>query len=391
MLKRENLIIIPLLVLYPSILFNFIAPYHQVLAMAFLGLFIFLNKCRVTVPLVAYVGFLISIIFQIAHFLYTDLSGMNEAVSALLRTVFIFVILVAYFNADKLYIIRVITAIIVFILLGNAVSFFAVLMLDISPIFELPLHDGRVAGLYIASFSAVDMQFSGFRFLRGSGVFDEPGAFGFVTFLLMVINYKYFRNVRLVITMYLLGVFTFSIAFIILSTIYIALTMPIRSSFRYIIIIILIGVTLISFIPEDRLDIVYHYSVGRIASLYAETGQQLSSSNTRAHVVAVARELIEVSPWLGVGETVAYQYSKFFSTASLVSYVAIYGILGYIFYSMPMWLVMTQQLSQVKISYADLLSILLILMLFIQRPYWDLPLNYILLFATVQSISNKEK
>ncbi|WP_430462884.1 hypothetical protein ACQUQU_08895 [Thalassolituus sp. LLYu03] len=389
MLKRESLILIPLLVLYPSIIFNFIAPYHQVLAIASLILFVFLRKCRVELPLVAYVAFATSICFQVLHFIYTDYLGFDKVLSAILRTAFIFVLLICYLNSDKLFILKTITVLLVFLLIGNALSFFVVLMLDMNPLMELQLHDGRTAGLYLGSFSAVNMQFSGFRFLRGAGIFDEPGAFGFVTFLLMIINYKYFGNIKIVFLMYVLGFFTFSIAFIILSTIYVVAVIPFKRSFSLMIPIILLGVMLLSLVPGEKLDIVYHYSVGRISSLYSDSESGVSSSNTRGHVVAVSNAIIADAPLFGVGEYAAYQYSSFFSTASVVSYVAMYGLVGYLLYSMPLWLLLLQQVSQVRLRHDDALTIVLVGLLFSQRPYWDLPLNYILLLAVVQAIKSK--
>ena len=389
-LRKEYLLVFSLLLVYPSILYNFLAPYHQLVVSLFVAGCLVANGFRMPKQVIIYLAFLMSATFQVFHLTYVDFNGIDIVFSSLLRLIFLFLLFAAYIYADEKFILKSISYVILVVLLCNTLSFLAVLAFDMSPFFSITLHDGRVAGFYIGSFSAVDMQFSEFRFLRGAGIFDEPGALGFVSFLLMVINYQYFRNLNFVIALYLLGVFSFSIAFIILGALYIILILPVRDSIRLAFPILVILSLLITILPQDKLDIIYHYSFGRIGALFDHSGDLVSSANSRAHVISVSTSMIQDNPWLGVGESLAYEISEYFSTASLVSYVAIFGVLGSVFYFMPFWVLSCREILQSSISIIDILTILLVLLLFFQRPYWDLPLNFILLYAVAKGFSLKK-
>ncbi|MEZ8727027.1 hypothetical protein AB6D59_11670 [Vibrio cyclitrophicus] len=283
--------------------------------------------------------------------------------------------------------------IVLLILFFNALSFFLVIVFDLEPIFSLTLHDGRELKMYFFSFSLAILDFGSFSFLRGGGWFDEPGSLGFIAFLAMVICGIFERRANAFrIAIMILGWFSFSLAFFLVSIVYYLATLKFN---RKLIVVSFVGLSLVSLaisnLKEEHQDAIYSYTVGRLVNFNATNDEGRKTGDTRYHINKVAFELIERSPTIGVGERYALDYSKDFGNASIISSLAIYGIVGFVFFSAPFlffyiktWLVVFRRKELTR-----MLALVLIGLMFYQRPYWELPLNYVMLLLSFYVLSER--
>jgi hypothetical protein len=382
----------PILTLYPSILFNLIAPYHQILSLLLIGAILTLSYTKLYISKSMLCAFLLSAGYIIVHALMLDMETAKTSMSALLRVLFILAIYIAYQQLNKKQIIHSLINIIIIILFFNMLSFFFVLLFGLSPIYELTLHNGHTASLYFFSFSVVDMSFGSFRFLRGGGIFDEPGSLGFIAFLALVVNGIYNGEAKKSILICLLALFSFSMAFIILAVLYSFINVKLRKkTIPYTLGFMVLFSGLLASLPSDKLDIFHAYTIGRVLNFNSGDDSGAKSGNTRHHINKVSMELIEKAPFFGVGEKYALAYSNLFGTASIFAYIAIYGGIGYLLYIAPIIVMIfkigTQSISQLRSLY--LLS--LCFLLFYQRPYWDLPLNFILMLMVFEGLNGKQR
>ena len=352
---------------------------------------VLLSRKDKPLSLIIIFSFLLSCFFIFIHALLLGAETINTSFATLLRVAYLLGIYVFYQYMDKEKTVKFVVNIVVIILFCNTVSFFLVLVLDMQPLYELTLHNGHIARLYFLSFSVVDMNFGSFRFLRGGGIFDEPGALGFVSFLALLINGVYKGSPQKSIVIVVLGLFSFSMAFIILSFLYCLINLKIsRKILLYAATVIIVGGLLLKMLPPEKLEIIYGYTVGRVVNLNSVSGSQPQSSNTRSHINNVSMKLIVESPIFGVGEKFALEYSKYFGTASIFSYFAIYGILGYLFYALPLIVIIFKNCSVALMKLKKLYILLLFSLLFYQRPYWDLPLNFILILMLFEGMGAKK-
>jgi len=81
--------------------------------------------------------------------------------------------------------------------------------------------------------------------IRPSGYYDEPGSFAYVVMLLLLLNRKFFKNIKWEYALLVLPLVTTSLAHIVTATLFLIIYYTNIKSIRYIIIIISISAVLL--------------------------------------------------------------------------------------------------------------------------------------------------
>lgn len=86
------------------------------------------------------------------------------------------------------------------------------------PLFKIPNPDGRLNSFYLSTFSNLQVG----RFIRASGLYDEPGALSFFICITCLLRLYRNKNYKKTVFLMLLGMITLSVAHIIITSIVIA-------------------------------------------------------------------------------------------------------------------------------------------------------------------------
>jgi hypothetical protein len=225
----------------------------------------------------------------------------------------------------------------------SVIVFFLCLIFNTPFYKEYVLIDGRRAYNFIFGFTNVLIDLGYTKIIRPSGFFDEPGSLAFYLIIAILINDLSTNNKWIRQICIFSGIFTLSIAFYIAlflySILYLNLSLLKKIGIGSIIILpLLIG--FITNLDDEKKDILYAYSIGRVETLFERDGNSLSSTrgDNRTELVDLAAGAIMDSPIVGQG--ISYRENKnsklygMFMGANLLGIFGIHGIFGGLIFSL---------------------------------------------------------
>ncbi len=212
--------------------------------------------------------------------------------------------------------------------------------------------------------------------IRPSSYYDEPGSFAFVVMFLLLINRKYFKNMRWEYALLLLPLITTSLAHfftIIVFVLLFYLNKKNRVKFFALSLCFFLLATAVNYgaLGEDTGKYFKRKSIDRIESLIA--GEDLS----RQGGLDLGPLIFKEYSWGYPKELVSANYPGFVNE-TIWGPIIYYGILGIPFYFLPFILIFVKSLRTK--NHIDLAALVLVLINFIQRPYYMYPLFIVLIY-----------
>jgi len=373
------------ILIYPSMLFVLVDPFHKayVLFVCFISIFIIVNN-----KVSNYKFFLISLLsllYLIAYPFLNSEVGDGDSLTIIFRWVSILVLLLLISTTDLERQAKIFVNIILLIVILNGISTILVLFFNLDGI-PFSDHNGRELSYYIGTLSAVRIPFSNYLIIKGAGIFDEPGALAYFSFMAVIINHmgsSFSKRKEFLLIFF--GLLTFSLAFLILIVIYV-ITVKLRSIIRLKFIVPLLILTGVFFssltLDSEITDNIYKLTIGRLLS--DDTNDEgRSITNTRAHINNISLYFFSENPILGYGVNHALSSSNDYGSASIIATLGGRGIVGTFLILLPLlyavvipFLIMIEKRVNIFVFYELSVLIFLVLICFSQRPFISMPLNF---------------
>jgi len=305
------------------------------------------------------------IILQIIYYVYIsfyhdDYSNLNLCVQLVS-----FFIIITYINAFvgfktfvKSYInITLVTAI------GGVLIFLIHAFIGVKPLFSVDYSASGTSYFLWLTTTNVYYDVTGIRFIRYSGFFDEPGAFGLYSFFAIVLNKIYFKNAKKELWLILLTMFTLSLAFYISMVLYFLFFYVNKSNLKYIVFLFLgistMYIYLSSNLEDETTKMIYDSTFKRF-----EINDSGLAENNRSDLSDNDKKVFFKYPLLGSGTT-----KEKISGSNLYSILASYGIFGSLFYyAFLLYFIFQITLMSFKHFLFYLKILILILLNFYSRP-----------------------
>lgn len=212
--------------------------------------------------------------------------------------------------------------------------------------------------------------------IRPASYYDEPGSFAYVVMFLLLINRKYFKNMRWEYALLILPLITTSLAHFFTIIFFVLLfyfnkknrvkLIAVFSVFLLLAIAVNYGV-----FGEDTSKYFKRKSIGRIESVIA--GEDLS----RQGGLDLGPVIFNKHSWGYPVELVSVNYPGFVNE-TIWGPIIYYGIIGIPFYFLPFIFIFIKSLK--TRNYTDLMALVLVLINLMQRPYYMYPLFIILIY-----------
>jgi len=313
-------------------------PAKALITFSFLILFliaiIFIEKIKVNSTMS--IIFLIQLVMVlILYFLHSDSSYINLFLQ-LSITLIIYIILNNYINQDVF-----VTRLMYFILIMSAlgvITFILCIAFNVSYFSEFQNPDGRTGYNFILNFTNTFFDIRTAKIIRPAGFFDEPGTLAFYIIIAIILNDLTISNKKIRTSLFFCGIFTLSIAFYAISTLYMLLRFKskyIKKTIVFSTITIIIGMGIYSQIDESKKSILYGYTFERIGSFFSSDNGNSSSyfnGDNRSDLIELSKVAIRQSPIIGVGISYASKsgtifFGKFMG-ANFLGIFAVHGLLG---------------------------------------------------------------
>lgn len=305
------------------------------------------------------------IILQIAFYIFVSFYHNDYAnINLCIQLISVFII-ITYINAFigfktfvKSYInVTLITAI------GGVLIFFLHAFIGVKPLFFVDYSATGTSYFLWLTTTNVYYDVSDIRFIRYSGFFDEPGAFGLYSFFAIVLNKIYFKNAKKELWLILLTMFTLSLAFYMSMVLYFLFFYINKSNLKYVIFLIAgiltIYLYLSSNLEDETSKMIYDSSFKRF-----EMNDSGLAENNRADLSDNDKRIFFEYPLLGSGTT-----KEKISASNLYSILANYGIFGSLFYyAFLLYFIFQITLMSPKYFLFYLKILILILLNFYSRP-----------------------
>ncbi|KOP39490.1 MULTISPECIES: hypothetical protein [unclassified Flavobacterium] len=200
-------------------------------------------------------------------------------------------------------------------------------------VFQNP--DGRDGFNFIISFTNTNIDYGFGKFIRPAGYFDEPGTLAFYIIIGILLNDLTIKNTKIQSTLMIVGLFTFSVAFYLILTLYGLLYLSKKSLVKILIsfvFISFISVYLYSQLDSEYQGVIYGSSIGRLESIInPDSASNNFQADNRSNLISNAKEAIIDSPVIGQGISYASnEDSKFYGTFMSANFLGIFGIHGII-------------------------------------------------------------
>jgi hypothetical protein len=376
-------------------------PAKALITFSFLILFliaiIFIEKIKMNMAIS--IIFLIQLVMVlILYFLHTDSSYTNLFLQLSISLI-IYIILNNYVNQD-VFIKRLMYFILIMSVLG-VITFILCIAFNVSYFSEFKNPDGRTGYNFILSFTNTFFDINTAKIIRPAGFFDEPGTLAFYLIIAIILNDLTISNKTIRILLFFCGVFTLSVAFYAISTLYMLLRFRskyIKKTLFFSTITIIIGMGIYSQLDESKKSILYGYTFERIGSFFS-AGNGSSSNyfkgDNRSDLINLSKEAIKQSPIIGVGISYASKpgtpfFGKFMG-ANFLGIFAVHGLLGGLILSLHIlyygWVSFRTNRFGVEIK-----SFIIYFLLLLQRPdYIGGILPYISVIALIYVTKNYYK
>jgi len=250
--------------------------------------------------------------------------------------------------------------------IAGSLTSILLIILSIEPIITYHNHDNRNGYSWILTCTNAYYKFGDTKIIRYSGFFDEPGTLCFFVLYALLINKLVFQNKNVENILLFLPLLTFSIAHLLLASVYIFFFK--LKKVKHIVITLIVGITMISIInstqgtPYYR---VYQMTLGRL-----EMTDEGLSGNNRAHLQELATEHFQEALLFGKGKSY-YEDNNIFVGDNIAFIGAYYGIIGYPFiFLLFIYAIYLSLFTNGKFCYTPLIFKLniLLLMTYMQRP-----------------------
>lgn len=213
--------------------------------------------------------------------------------------------------------------------------------------------------------------------LRPAGYYDEPGSFAFVTMFLLLINRKYFKNIKWEYALMFLPMLTTSMAHIFTVLIFIALFYVNKKNFKYAImglgiLISIVFVITSDILPEESTRYIRQRTVERVTGFLA--GERDAS---RQGGIELGPQIFSKYSWGRSKELVMKEYPDFVNE-TIWGPLIYYGVIFFPIYMLPFIYIFVKSL--VQRDFFDILCIVLISVNLLQRPYYMYPLWIVLIY-----------
>lgn len=205
--------------------------------------------------------------------------------------------------------------------------------------------------------------FGGVRFIRIAGYADEPGALALILIYLLALNEFTLKSNLYRIIFFLGGVFTFSMAFFITVTPILVywFRIGIFKFTKYSCISIIALVLFVSWAFENE-----SVEAGVDALVFNRFEKDDSGSfngDNRSFAIPQQMLAFKSSPILGVGSSMENVERYLFGYPSFYSYLAMHGIIGYVFFYIPFVFIMLKNIKR-----KEILLLMAIALNYLQRP-----------------------
>lgn len=262
---------------------------------------------------------------------------------------------------------------------GGTVILFLHLLVGVNSLFAVDYSEHHTSHFLWLTTTNIYYNLDGLRFMRYSGFFDEPGAYGLYAMYAILLNKLYFDNKKYEKLLIILPLFCFSMAFYLFIVLYILLLYFKRVHFKYFWLSLILLITLITVISNlDRSDPgnlkIYQFTVGRF--VINDEGEL--AGNSRRGYKEIALDIFVKNPFFGDGIS---------SGSSIHFLFAQYGLIG-AFWSNIHWIVyflLILQYSSGSNKVLHLKILFLILISYYHRPGLN-PLIVVLSFCFMHSI-----
>ena len=305
------------------------------------------------------------IILQIAYYLFatfyhSDFSNINLCIQLIS-----FFIIITYINAFIGFraFVRSYIGVMLAMAIGGTLIFFLHAFIGVKPLFFVDYSATGTSYFLWLTTTNVYYDVSGIRFIRYSGFFDEPGAFGLYSFFAIVLNKIYFNNVKKELWLILLTAFTLSLAFYISIVLYFLFFYVNKSNLKYIALFFVGIVSLYFYLNSNKEDettgMIYDSTFKRF-----EMNDSGLAENNRSALSDNDKKVFLKYPMLGAGSK-----KEKISGSNLFSILATYGIFGSLFYyALLLYFIFQIILMSYKYFLFYLKILLLILINFYSRP-----------------------
>lgn len=261
----------------------------------------------------------------------------------------------------------------------GAISFFVVLLLNLTPSFSFLAHDGRYNNFFFLTFSNTYFPTPNGTIIRFSGVFDEPGTLTFYATYALMMNRLLLKNKKDEILLLTVPLLAMSMAYFI--TVFLYVLFFYIKSFKAFFVILICTLSLLFAIQNMKgtdLHRVYQLTIERFEQ--DDSGEL--KGNNRYELIEGAKEYIKKNPLFGFGKTFFEQQENYIG-ANILYIGALYGVIGYIFVFIFFWYAISICLFGNRIFIDGLKCCLIISVNYLQRPDVTniLQLSSLLLFA----------
>jgi hypothetical protein len=354
--------------------FHFPSKIIMAISISILLVIIILNIKRVKVYSTVSFIFILQITTALLFFIiHKDFAYINLLFQILVPYI-LFIYVVSFLKIELIS--ESIVKLVMFMGLMSVIIFFLGLIFNVNyySVFENP--DGRQGYNYIIAFTNSYTDFGFTKFIRPAGFFDEPGSLAYYIILSILINDLTLRKNSVRYFLFIVGIFTTSIAFYLLMIVYGIIHMKKKQSFLvliYVFSFLILLFSIFSLLEPEQQEIIYGSSVGRLLSIISPSSiPNHFQADNRSDLISIAKEAIYDSPLIGQGISYASnQSSKFYGTfmgANILGIFGVHGVIGGLIFSLHVVYYTFVSFFNKNESAICKKSCLLFLLLLIQRP-----------------------
>lgn len=267
---------------------------------------------------------LIQIVYYIfSAFYHIDSSNINLCIQ--LISLYIIITYINAFIGFKTFVHSYIN-IIFAMAIGGTLIFFLHAFVGVKPLFSVDYSETGTSFFLWLTTTNVYYDVSGIRFIRYSGFFDEPGAFGMYSIFAVILNKIYFNNVKKEFFLIVLTMFTLSLAFFVSIFLYILFFYVNKYNLKYVLLLIS-GVFILYFYLSSNTD---DETIGMIFDASFKRFEMNDSGlveDNRSALSENDKKVFLKYPLMGAGTA-----QEKISGSNSFSILATYGIFGVLFY-----------------------------------------------------------
>ena len=262
---------------------------------------------------------------------------------------------------------------------GGTITFFMSYLFGVKPLFEVGYgNNGGISYFFgLTSSNSFIASGGGWQFIRYSGFFDEPGAFGLYAMYALALNKVFFNNRKLEVALLIFPLFCFSLGFYIVFLLYSVFFLLNKRTIKYFVLIIVLTFSLFRYVNGlDSSDAANNYLYERTVGRFALDNSGQWNNSSRAVGDELGMAVFRRHPLLGDGKT---------SGASIALILGGQGLVGVavLFFVLQVYLFL---IVKSKVDKGPLLKILLMIALsYYHRPQ-NTTLSLLIAFSLMHNV-----